>query len=162
MVALLAGWSVRQAVSPQVVVSSQPLLGFTLPDVSGQPHDVAEWQDKLRVVNFWGTWCPPCLQELPLLVELQRQYQAQDVQFIGVAIDDAAAVSAFVQKTPVNYPLLIAGDAGMALSQQWGNSSSAVPFTVVLSPSGEVLLQHVGELSREDLLAVIKPFIAAK
>jgi thiol-disulfide isomerase/thioredoxin len=124
---------------------------FSFPDLNGSPHVSTEWQGKILVLNFWATWCPSCLKEIPAFMALQTQY-GDKVQFIGIALDDLEAVKTFQQKTAVNYPLLISGDwAGFNLAKQLGNLISAIPYTVVVNPAGQVVYHHTGELSVSEL-----------
>ncbi len=127
-------------------------------DLAGQQHRLSEWHGKILIVNFWATWCPPCLAEIPQFILLQRQY-AESIQFIGIAVDESNAVMQFNRTARLNYPLLIAGDYGMASSKSWGNLSGVIPFTVVIDLEGKIIHRQFGSFSREQLLAVIKPLL---
>ncbi|MDT8406468.1 MAG: TlpA disulfide reductase family protein [Methylococcales bacterium] len=135
------------------------LPALRLPDLEGKPRQLDEWRGKILVLNFWATWCPPCRKEIPEFVALQQQYGSQGLQFVGIAIDAVEPVAEYAKMSNINYPMLIAGDAGMALAGQWGNQVGAVPFTVVIAPDGQVLARHPGELSRAELLAIIQPVL---
>ena len=132
---------------------------FSAPDVDGKLHSSKEWQGKLLVINFWATWCPPCRKEISVFMALQSQYGKQGLQFIGIAIDDQEPVAEYLAAMKVNYPNLISGVNGMALAQQLGNSVDAVPYTVVVNPQGQIIHQHPGEFTKEQILAVIKPLL---
>jgi peroxiredoxin len=88
--------------------------------------------------------------------------QQQGLQFIGLAIDETADVKAFLEDVNVNYPILMANDTGMNLSMQLGNIVGAIPFTVVIDQEGVVIHRQMGELSREDLLALVDPLLSKK
>jgi peroxiredoxin len=91
---------------------------------------------------------------------LQSKYGNEKVQFIGIALDDVAAVKVFQEKTGVNYPLLIAGDwAGFALAKKLGNIMSAIPYTVVVNSAGMIIYRHMGELSASELNSVVEPLL---
>lgn len=155
LLGLTAGIGVRMFDQWQAEQQPQPLPEFSFPDLNGTPHSSNEWQSKIIVLNFWATWCPSCLKEIPAFMMLQTQY-GEKVQFIGIALDDIEAVKIFQQKTAINYPILISGDwAGFNLAKQLGNMVSAIPYTVVVNRDGQVVYRHAGELSASELQTVI-------
>ena len=159
LLGLTAGIGVRMVNQWQTEQQPQPLPTFSFPDLNGTPHSSAEWTGKIIVLNFWATWCPSCLKEIPAFMALQTQY-GEKVQFIGIALDDLEAVKTSQQKTAVNYPLLISGDwAGFQLAKQLGNSVSAIPYTVVVNHDGQVIYRHAGELTTSELQAAISPLL---
>ena len=85
-----------------------PLPEFSLPDTTGTIHSISEWQGKILVINFWATWCPPCLKEIPEFIQLQAEYADQNVQLIGIAIDEPELVDDYISFININYPILIA------------------------------------------------------
>jgi thiol-disulfide isomerase/thioredoxin len=125
-----------------------------LVDVEGKEQSLSKWQGKLLVVNFWATWCGPCKEEMPMFSQLQQEFSAKNVQFLGIAADTTEKVKDFQAKFPVVYPLFPADTQGMALSKRLGNRIAVLPHTVILSPSGELLVNKVGPLKREDLLKI--------
>ncbi len=159
LLALGGGIIARGLLSPVEQTSPIPLPDFNLPDVSGNQHNISEWQGKIRVINFWATWCPPCLKEIPEFMALQEQYSAKGLQFIGIAIDDQEPVEEYLAKTKINYPVLIGGVTGIALAHQLGNSIDAVPFTLVVNQQGQIIHKHPGEFSREQIMEIINPLI---
>jgi thiol-disulfide isomerase/thioredoxin len=134
-----------------------PAVEISLPDMSGKQRNLSEWQGKIRIINFWATWCPPCLEEIPEFVKLQTEYQAKNLQFIGIAIEDKAAVEQYLKDNPVNYPILIGGDEAIKLSHQLGNIVNAVPFSLILNQKGQIVHRQPGELSREKIIEIISP-----
>ena len=159
LLALTAGIGVRMFDQWQTEQQPQPLPTFSFPDLNNTPHSSTEWQGKVLVLNFWATWCPSCLKEIPAFISLQTQF-GEKVQFVGIALDDIEAVKIFQQKTVVNYPLLISGDwAGFNLAKQLGNMISAIPYTVVVNRDGQVVYRHSGELSASELQVVIAPLL---
>ena len=96
---------------------------------------------------------------MPEFIVLQEQYAAKGVQFIGIAIDDQEPVEEYLALTKINYPILIAGVNGIALSQQLGNDVDAVPYTVVVNQQGQIIHQQPGEFSREQIMTVITPLL---
>ena len=103
------------------------------------------------LLNFWATWCPPCVEELPLLDAFYRQNSAKSWQVLGLAIDQPSAVRGFLQRTPVSFPIALAGVGGTELAKAFGNSSGGLPFSVVISAAGEVLQRRIGRVTAADL-----------
>jgi len=136
-----------------------PALEINLPDITGKQRSISEWQGKIQIINFWATWCPPCLKEIPEFIKLQAEYKDKNVQFIGIAIEDQAAVEQYLKTIAVNYPMLIAGDEGISLSQQLGNIVNAVPFTLIVNQHGQIIHRQPGELSNEKIIEIITPLL---
>ena len=161
VIAFVGGLSVRWLISaPQTSAgqtSEKPLPDFSLPDLSGKPRSIKEWQGKVLVINFWATWCPPCLKEMPAFAAMQEEFSGQGLQFIGIAIDEAESVKAFIDKNKVSYPILIGETEGAKLAHSMGNLFNTVPFTVIVNKQDQIVKAHMGELSREQLLEILKP-----
>ncbi|MGB5614562.1 MAG: TlpA disulfide reductase family protein [Sedimenticolaceae bacterium] len=136
------------------------LPSFSYPDLQGQQRQSSEFADKVLVLNFWATWCPPCRKETPEFVALQEDFRGQ-VQFIGIAIDDEEPVREFADSYGVNYPLLLGDVEAVALSRQLGNRYEGLPFTVVMAPGGNVVLRHTGGLDREKLEPLLRELTSA-
>ncbi|SNX29007.1 Thiol-disulfide isomerase or thioredoxin [Polynucleobacter meluiroseus] len=122
----------------------------------GHSANTQEWQGKLLVVNFWASWCPPCVKEMPTLNLLQKEYQQQNVIFVGIGIDSPTNIREFLQKTPISYPIVIGGLEGSNISKLLGNSQGALPYTVVINPQGKVISSKLGEISEDELRNAIK------
>ncbi len=156
----LAWTMVRVPAAPDLAppAAAVPAIALTalydaaLPDSSGRTQRIAQWRDKILVVNYWATWCTPCRDEMPAFSRLQQRYAARGVQFVGVAIDDADKVRDFARDFPVAYPLLVADREFAETSRALGNVAQAVPYTVVLDRSGKVQAGTVGRVN-EDALA---------
>jgi thiol-disulfide isomerase/thioredoxin len=103
------------------------------------------------VLNFWATWCPPCVEELPLLERFYKLNASKSWQVVGLAVDNAKAVNQFLAKTPLSFPTPLAGLGGTDLSRLLGNLSGGLPFTAVLNAAGDVALRHMGKLSAEQV-----------
>lgn len=160
LVMLVAGFGVQRAMSVLNKSKYIPLTEFSLPDTAGKTHTISEWKDKLRVINFWATWCPPCREELPAFVELQKQYSDKNLQFIGIAIDDTKPVADFLSKLPVNYPMLVAGQGGIELAFGLGNFASAIPYTIIVDKEDNIIFQHSGEITKAQLQEAINTALA--
>ena len=120
-----------------------------------QPGGGALSLDSLRgkplLVNFWATWCPPCVSELPLLDRFHRDQQARGWQVVGLAVDNIAPVREFLAKRPVQFPVGLAGLEGVALSKSLGNAGGALPFSVIFDRSGQLVERKLGVIQPEDL-----------
>lgn len=128
-------------------------------DIEGKAHTLNQWKGKIMVVNFWATWCPPCITEIPEFIQLQKQYQNRDVTFIGIAVDEKAKVADFMQRVKFNYPSLLGGLESMEIAKKLGNRFGTLPFTVVISRDGKLTSTHMGTLNRQQMEALIKPLL---
>lgn len=127
------------------------LWGLTFDTPAGQQIAIASLRGKPLVVNFWATWCPPCVEELPLLDRFSREHAVKGWQVVGLAIDQPSAVRKFLAATPVSFPIGLAGLEGTELGKSLGNTAGGLPFTVVLAADGTVRERRIGKLSAADL-----------
>jgi thiol-disulfide isomerase/thioredoxin len=118
---------------------------------NGEPVVMASYRGQPLLVNFWATWCPPCVEELPLLNAFQAQHAARGWQVLGLAVDQVAPVRSFLQKLPLSFPVGMAGLAGTELSRSLGNVSGGLPYTVVFDRAGVLVHQKIGKVSEADL-----------
>ncbi|NIM74716.1 MAG: redoxin family protein [Gammaproteobacteria bacterium] len=132
---------------------------FWLPDLQGVRRSISEWDGKLVVLNFWATWCPPCLHEIPMFTALQTRYGERGVQFLGVAIDDAEQVSAFAERVGLNYPTLHGQLDAIEVMSAYGNEAGGLPFTVVIDRQGNVVARHAGVLEEDTATALIEELL---
>ncbi|MEQ1557566.1 MAG: TlpA disulfide reductase family protein [Methyloglobulus sp.] len=159
-IALIGGMTTRQLLSAPITQASQTQLPeFSLPDLSGKQHSMTEWQGKVRVINFWATWCPPCLKEMPEFTNLQKQFADQGLQFIGIALDDSEPVKEFVNSNKINYPILLGQDQGTKIAHSLGNLVDTVPFTVIIDKQGMIVKSKMGVISRDELVEIVKPLL---
>ena len=121
---------------------------FTTPD--GAPLPMAAWRGQPLIVNFWATWCPPCVRELPLLSEFAGRKSAHGIQVVGLAVDKPAPVQKFLQRQPLAFPVGMAAE-GSQLTRELGNLNGGLPFTVFLGADGKLRQRKIGELSSQDL-----------
>lgn len=126
-----------------------------LEDNDGKIQSLSQWQGKTLVVNFWATWCAPCVEEMPELTELQTELAPNNVQILGLGIDTVSNIREFAGKYKITYPLYIAGVAGTELSRLFGNQSGGLPFTVIIGADGEVKKTYLGRLKMDELRADI-------
>jgi len=132
---------------------------FSLNDIHGVTHQSEEWQGKILVVNFWATWCPPCLKETPMFVELQDLYAAKGLQFLGIAIDNLDQVKEFIDTYAVNYPILIGNEDAIELAKKYGNRFGALPYTVIINRQGTIVHAQAGEMQREKTEDILRKLL---
>ncbi|MBA2351430.1 MAG: TlpA family protein disulfide reductase [Burkholderiales bacterium] len=136
--------------------SSAPIFAATLPDLNGNQQKIEQWRGKVLVINFWATWCPPCLEEIPEFVKLQNKYGKQGLQFVGIAIDQKDKVETFADQNGVNYPVLIGEADAIDLSRKAGNRLGALPYTLIMNRAGQVVATELGGLTEAKLERIIK------
>ena len=132
---------------------------FSLPDLEGNVRHASEWDGKVLMVNFWATWCPPCLREIPAFIELQSDLAEKGLQIVGIAIDTPEAVRDFVDPMGINYPILLGEQEGIALSQAYGNRLGALPYTIIVDRNGNIVSRHRTEMTYEQTAAMLKPLL---
>jgi thiol-disulfide isomerase/thioredoxin len=129
------------------------LYAQSLNDLAGKPQALAQWKGKPLLVNFWATWCGPCVQEMPELSALANAESGKRYNIIGVGIDSPSAMSEFATKHNIKYPLLVGGMGGTDLSRAFGNTNGGLPFTVLLGADGQVRKTYLGKLKFDELKA---------
>ncbi|AOJ12543.1 TlpA family protein disulfide reductase [Burkholderia vietnamiensis] len=129
----------------------EQLWAAALTDVDGKPATLASFKGQKVVVNFWASWCGPCVQEMPELVALSHQYKEKGVRFIGIGVDSDQNVKNFLQKVKVDYPVFVSGYAGADLARNFGNTAGALPFTVVIDQTGKIRETKLGQIQPAEL-----------
>ncbi len=118
---------------------------------------VDDWKDKTVVLNFWGSWCPPCIEEMPLLDRFNAEYGDQGIRVVGFVIDREEAAKDFLETNQIRFPSLIAEmDVTDELMESLGNDDSVLPYTVAFSQSGKRTFVHEGPVAEEDLQKLIE------
>ena len=148
-----AGWAALAWRQGQTSAAAVPagLWQQSFPTPEGGVLDLQALRGQPLVLNFWATWCPPCVAELPLLSSFSRENAANGWQVLGIAVDQAAAVRAFLTRVPVDFPVALAPQGGVALSRSLGNLAGGLPFTVVFGADGQVRHRHMGQVTPQDL-----------
>jgi thiol-disulfide isomerase/thioredoxin len=150
-----SGWSVWRARSGSSA-GEDSFWSSSFESPSGSRLELAGLRGQPLVLNFWATWCPPCVREMPALDRFAREYGPVGWRVVGLAADNAQPVRDFLVHTPVSYAIGLAGFAGIELSRQLGNLSGGLPFTLLFGRSGAVLQRRMGETSFEQLAQWVK------
>ena len=139
--------------SPQTPTdpSLQALWMASFEQADGTSLKLADFQGKPLVLNFWATWCTPCVEEMPLLNTFFLENKAKSWQMIGLAIDQPSAVKRFLGQHPVEYAIGMAGLEGTELMKNLGNPTGGLPFTLVLNAQGQVQMRKLGKLTESDI-----------
>lgn len=151
----LAWWRQRPQAVEEGALQHLWQLSFDTPQ--GASLALAGLKGKPLLLNFWATWCAPCVQEMPMLDAFYRQNASKGWQVIGLAVDQPSAVRTFLQRVPVTFPIGMAGLEGTDLSRSLGNEIGGLPYTVVFGPDGEVRQRRMGRVSEADLKAWSAP-----
>ena len=159
--AAMLGFGVARFVNVLSVAAPAATTDFALRDLAGKTHSLADWRGKVVLLNFWATWCPPCRREIPLFIDLQRQYEQQGLQIVGISLDSPEAVARYWQEMRINYPLLIADETSYELMAAYGNRQGGLPYSVLIGADGKVADVKIGAYHREELEALLKPHLSA-
>lgn len=152
--ALAGGYIQRHRTEPATSGSSligQPVPALILNDLDGKPHALNEYRDHRVVLNFWASWCAPCLEEMPALMRAQKNFGENASIVIGIAMDDPAHVRRFLATHAVNYPILLGKLAAPSTSLLLGNAPELLPYSVLLGADGRILATHAGALTSAQL-----------
>ena len=126
-------------------------LSFETPD--GKTLPMSSFRGKRLLVNFWATWCPPCVDELPLLDYFYQENRDKNWQLLGLAVDQPGAVRDWLKNRPLNYPVGLAAQSGIALGKSLGNTEGGLPFSALFGPLGDLQQRKVGSVLAQDLAA---------
>ena len=133
---------------------------FTLSDLEGEQFTLSSLKGKVVVLNFWGSWCPPCRSEIPDFISFYNEYGERGVEIVGVALerDGGVAVKSFVKEHGINYRVVL-GD--QEVTQKYGGIR-AVPTTFVIDRSGIIRQKHVGAINKKTLEDDVSPLLQAR
>jgi peroxiredoxin len=140
--------------------SEKKANALSLMGLDGAMHSLEDWKGKVVVLNFWATWCSPCLSEIPDFVAYQDQYKTRGLQIIGVGLDEEKKLRNVQRTLEINYPVLVADPKKNGpLMESWGNNSGIVPYSVVIDRNGRVAYTHHGQIDRDTFNENILPLL---
>jgi thiol-disulfide isomerase/thioredoxin len=151
---ITASWIYRDGTASEESVAALLANSWTKPDNTAV--NTAEWQNRVLVVNFWASWCPPCVEEMPALSDLQDEFASKNVLFVGIGIDTPSNIRQFLETTLVSYPIVMGGLQGSKIGKALGNTQGALPYTVVINTKGKVTNTKLGKINEDELRKQIK------
>lgn len=163
---IASGLAVRHFVlNPAVqppAASTEAFFASAFPGLDGQLQPMVQWKGKVIILNFWATWCPPCLEEMPELSRVHDQYQDQGLMVLGISFDELDKIREFAQQTPVSYPLLSGDLDAMSLSESLGNNKGVLPYTAIIAADGSIVKTHFGRVNQPLLEETFLPLLGAR
>jgi thiol-disulfide isomerase/thioredoxin len=147
---------VRQDAKAPATATAAPantLFAQSLNDLAGKPQPLAQWKGKPLLVNFWASWCAPCVAEMPELSALAVKDGGKRFNVIGIGIDSPSNLVQFTKKVKIAYPLYVGGMGGTDMARALGNPSGGLPFTVLIGADGQVRKTYLGKLKFDQLQA---------
>lgn len=127
------------------------LLNTPLLDLEGKASRIIDYRDKIIVLNFWASWCPPCVEEMPDLEKIDRDFEG--VQVIGYGVDTESNIRRFMEKVSVDFPIFIGEPTAIRLMRQLGNPSGGLPFSLIFARDTELAYKIIGQVNAEELRA---------
>jgi len=146
------GWSENRKLAAQdAATGGLWQMSFAAPD-EGQPEVVMQsFRGQPLLLNFWGSWCPPCVLEMPDLDRFAKSHATQGWRVLGLAVDNPKAVREFLTRAPVSYTIGLAGFEGAELTRRLGNSQGGLPYTVAFNAMGDIVHRKAGQTHLEEL-----------
>ncbi|MFC5742675.1 peroxiredoxin family protein [Dyella tabacisoli] len=163
LVAAVGGWFQQQSrlakvpAGVQVAAMGEQRPDLALKDIDGREHRLSEFKGRRVLLNFWASWCGPCLDEMPALARSQAKFGDQGAIVVGIAMDQPDAVRQFLAAHPVPYPILLGQLESPSTSLRFGNTAETLPFSVLLDGDGRVLENRRGALTPQQLETWLGP-----
>ena len=160
--ALLAGIAASfyiNALSDKEEQSATRLEQIELPDLNGNRQSLAQWQGKLLLVNFWASWCPPCLEEIPIFLSLRQKNLDDSFEVVGISVDSVQKVLRIRDSIGIDYPLLDGEKGGLSLMENLGNHTGALPYSILFDRKGSAVHFKTGQFSHQELEELIESYL---
>lgn len=130
-------------------------------NTAGKTENLTQWKGQILVLNFWASWCAPCVEEMPELSALQEKWGNQPIKIIGIGVDSLENIQHFQKQYRIQFPLYAAGMDGIDIARSLGNKTMGLPFTAIISPKGNIVKTYSGRLKMEQLQRDIAELTAA-
>ncbi|MBK6617133.1 MAG: TlpA disulfide reductase family protein [Nitrosomonas sp.] len=145
--------------SEQKQEGAEAFFNAALTDVAGVVQPGEQWRGKIIVANFWATWCAPCRDEIPELIDTYASYRDQGIIVVGIAVDDTQKVAAFSEEFGINYPIVVGEFDAFTLAEAMGNPQGALPFTATIDRSGNIINTHLGRIKKKQIEEIIRELL---
>ena len=132
---------------------------FTLANNKGEFVSLSDFEGKTVLLNFWATWCAPCREEMPMLVDLQRQHGATGLQVIGIALDSQEKVKSFVSTYGITYPVLVGEADVFQTSAAYGNTEGVLPYSVLIDNQGIIRWKYAGIIKKDKIADLLSDLL---
>lgn len=153
----IGGFMLYQTFAPQEDrLVGQAAFDMRLQDTDGNIHRLVELRGKWVLLNFWASWCAPCMDELPLLVDAQKRYGPKGFQILGPALDTPESVAPVIQRFGINYPVSADFAGADTAMQAFGNDKAALPYSVLIGPDGNVAETMLGAFTAQELDSMLR------
>jgi thiol-disulfide isomerase/thioredoxin len=165
LAAMAAGLWLYQSVLAPARASAAALATLqsrSFSDLAGSDRTLLDWQGKVRVVNFWATWCEPCREEIPALQRVQARFAGNGLETIGISIDHADKVRQFAKNMAITYPLLLGDASVIDVARALGNRAGGLPYTLVLDAQGKLLASKLGGITEAQLTEILLPALGQR
>lgn len=162
--ATLAGFSLSRQLHTErpSAVANNGILTEPFTDLTGAPKTVGAWHVNVTLVNFWATWCAPCRDEIPLFMTMLERYRDRGFRVVGVAIDEAEAVTRFRDELSVDYPLLILANDITAVMRRYGDDNAVLPYSVLVDARGNIIAKKLGAYEHNELDALLAAALGSR
>ena len=145
----------------RTIALGEVLPKFELKDLSDTPTSLYQWHGKWVLVNFWASWCPPCIRELPAFEKIYQRYRGNGLIVVGIALDTLPNITAFLNTLSISYPQHYGQVEVSEMMRKLGNPSTALPYTLLIDPQGRLAaIAPLGELDYEELNDLVAPYLS--